>query len=99
MSFLDKADMRNVVTLVMISMMVGSWIYFLSVVPIDQTKELDATLLVMIFANLIIGTLVGVFAWLGFKQGKTESATPQIQVPDGFVAETINGVLVFTKKP
>lgn len=99
MGILEKAEMRNIVTLVMIGLLVASWIYFLAIVPIDQTKELDATLLVMIFANLIIGTLVGVFAWLGFKQGKTDSATPQIQVPDGFVAETINGVLVFTKKP
>ena len=72
MSFLDKAEMRGVVTFVMIGLLVGSWIYFLAIVPIDETKKLDATLLLMIFANLIVGTIVGIFAWLGFKQGQVQ---------------------------
>ena len=69
--WLDKAEMKSVVTLVMIGLFVGSWIYFLVVTPIDQTKALDSTLMLIIFANLLIGTLVGIFSWLGFKQGKT----------------------------
>ncbi len=68
---IKKADLRSVVTLVMIGTFIGSWIYFLSVVPIDTTKPVDGTIMLLIFSNLLIGTLVGIFAWLGFKQGST----------------------------
>ena len=70
MGILDKAEMKSVVALIMIGLVVGSWIYFIGVTPIDDTKKLDSTLLIMILANVIIGTVVGVFSWLGFQQGK-----------------------------
>lgn len=71
-SLISKADLRSVVTLVMIATFIGSWIYFLSVVPIDASKPVDGTIMLMLMMNLLIGTLVGVFAWLGFKQGQTQ---------------------------
>lgn len=98
LEILNKAEMRNFVALIMIFLMIGSWIFFLSQVKFDDTKKLDLTLLVMLFANIIVGTLVGIFAWLGFKQGKAEPSIPQITIPDGFTAEMKNGILVLTKK-
>lgn len=98
MGFIDKAEMRNVVALVMIGTTLGSWAFFLSVVEFDDTKKLDATILVMIFANVIIGTVVGVFAWLGFKQGQTSSAIPTMPpIPDGHKATYVNGAWMIEK--
>lgn len=102
MSFLDKAEMRNVVALTMIFLMIGSWAYFLSQVEFDETKKLDGNMLVMIFANLIIGTIVGVFAWLGFKQGKIEPIIPTTpplpELQSGWKATLVDGQWVVTEE-
>lgn len=74
-SILTKADLRSVVTMVMIGVFVGSWVYFLAVVPIDTTKPVDGTLMLLVMMNLLVGTMVGIFAWLGFSQGKVQSQT------------------------
>ena len=74
-SIISKADLRSVVILIFVSLFVGSWIYFIALAPIDESKSLDITLLIMIMANLLVGTLVGIFAWLGFKQGQVSSQT------------------------
>ncbi len=95
-SIWHKADLRSFVALMMIGVFITSWFYFLVVTPVDETKELDATTVFMMFVALLIGTLVGVFSWLGFKQGAVvnQNGTPAIpiEIPDNMKLVNKNGI-------
>ena len=89
-----KADLRSVVALLMIGVFITSWFYYLAVTPIDDTKKLDATTVFMMFVSLLIGTLVGVFSWLGFKQGTTVNGNPPpLEIPVGMKLINKDGVM------
>jgi flagellar biosynthesis protein FliR len=71
-SIISKADLRSVTIIAFVALFIGSFIYFVITVPFDEEKKLDPTLMVLLMMNLLIGTLVGMFAWLGFKQGQAQ---------------------------
>lgn len=71
-AIISKTDLRSVVAIVLIGTLIGSWVYFLSIVEVDESKKLDGTMLLLMMWGLIAGTLIGVFSWLGFKQGQLQ---------------------------
>jgi hypothetical protein len=68
-SIISKADLRNTVAIVVIASVVGPfWIIFLQT-PISPSLTISDTVFMMLL-TLMTGTVIGIFTWLGFKQGQ-----------------------------
>lgn len=93
----DRRDLRAIATIFLLVVLGGSWAILLVVVPFDDAKPVDGAVLVMIFASAIIGAIIGMFNWLGFRQGQNQNQMPAIQVPEGYEAVIKNGILTIKK--
>lgn len=95
-SLWHKADLRSFVALIVIGAFLGSWIYFIAVTPVDETKKLDGPAVFDKFIIVLLGTIVGIFAWLGFKQGGN-GQSPILEIPVGMKLIIQNGKLALVQ--
>lgn len=93
----DKKDLRGLTMIILLTVFVVCLGFVLWKVEFDPAKMIDGAALAMMLISLLLGTLIGGFSWMGLKQGSTQNQTPQLQVPEGFIAEFKNGIWVISK--
>jgi hypothetical protein len=92
----NRTDLRGVATITLLGLLVGSWGFFLWKVPIDPDTPIDGNVLVMMFGSMIVGSIIGMFNWLGFRQGQNvqQFATPATPpISDEQLRRTITPIL------
>ena len=97
--FTEKQDMALLMAFITILALFAVMAFLFWKVPFDQTKPADGSALVIMFAGILGGSVIGAFSYVGIKQGSRQpTQQPVIQVPDGHELAEVNGILVVRPK-